>query len=87
MKNCVEEYKNCDVNEIAENYIEGQPQVGETAVAPDETNQTSRIHGTGVEDATLSEGTITYDIRFLAAAPVSGELIRRRTVKTALPVM
>ena len=37
MKNCVEEYKNCDVNEIAENYIEGQPQVGETAVAPDET--------------------------------------------------
>ena len=70
MKNCVEEYKNCDVNEIAENYIEGQPQVGETAVAPDETNQTSRIHGTGVEDATLSEGTITYDIRFLAAAPV-----------------
>lgn len=79
--------QNCDVNEIAENYIEGQPQVGETAVAPDETNQTSRIHGTGVEDATLSEGTITYDIRFLAAAPVSGELIRRRTVKTALPVM
>ena len=37
---------------------------------------TSRIHGTGVEDATLSEGTITYDIRFLATAPVSGELIR-----------
>ena len=76
MKNCVEEYRECDVDEIAENYIEGQPQVGETAVAPDETNQTSRIHGTGVEDATLSEGTITYDIRFLAAAPVSGELIR-----------
>lgn len=76
MKNCVEEYRDCDVNEIAEKYIEGQPQVGETAVAPDETNQISRIHGTGVEDATLSEGTITYDIRFLAAAPVSGELIR-----------
>ena len=32
MKNCVEEYRNCDVNEIAENYIEGQPQVGEAAV-------------------------------------------------------
>lgn len=32
MKNCVEEYRTCDVNEIAENYIEGQPQVGEAAV-------------------------------------------------------
>lgn len=76
MKNCVEEYRDCDVNEIAEKYIEGQPQVGETAVAPDETNQSARIHGIGVEDTTLTEGTITYDIRFLAAAPVSGELIR-----------
>lgn len=76
MKNCVEEYRDCDVNEIAEQYIEGQPQVGETAVAPDETNRVTRIHGIGVEDATLSEGTITYDIRFLAAAPASGELIR-----------
>ena len=76
MKNCVEEYRDCDVNEIAEKYIEGQPQVGETAVAPDETNQSARIHGIGAEDTTLTEGTITYDIRFLAAAPVSGELIR-----------
>jgi len=32
MKNCVEEYRTCDVNEITENYIEGQPQVGEAAV-------------------------------------------------------
>ncbi|MDE6949631.1 MAG: Rpn family recombination-promoting nuclease/putative transposase [Lachnospiraceae bacterium] len=34
------------------------------------------IHGTGNEDITLTEGTVTYDIRFLATAPVSGELIR-----------
>lgn len=76
MKSCVEEYQDCSVDEIAEKYIEGQPQVGEIAVAPDETNQPSRIRGTGNEDATVHEGTVTYDIRFLATAPVSGELIR-----------
>lgn len=76
MKSCVEEYRDCGVEEIAEKYIEGQPQVGETAVAPDETNRPSRIRGTGTEDASLTEGTITYDIRFLAIAPGSGELIR-----------
>ena len=76
MKNCLEEYRDCDVDEIAEKYIEGIPQVGEAAVAPDESSQASMIHGTGNEDASLTEGTVTYDIRFLALAPVSGELIR-----------
>ena len=34
----------------------------------------SMIQGAGNEDASLTEGTVTYDIRFLATAPVSGEL-------------
>ena len=76
MKNCLEEYRDCDVEEIAEKYIEGTPQVGEVAVAPDETNRVSMIQGAGNEDTSLTEGTVTYDIRFLAIAPVSGELIR-----------
>ena len=76
MKNCLEEFRDCDVNEIAEKYIEGQPQVGEVPVAPDETNSATMIHGSGNEDRTLTEGTVTYDIRYLALAPVSGELIR-----------
>ena len=76
MKNCLEEYRGCDVEEIAEKYIEGTPQVGEVAVAPDESNRASMIQGAGNEDASLTEGTVTYDIRFLATAPVSGELIR-----------
>lgn len=76
MKNCLEEYRDCDVDEIAEKYIEGNPQVAEIPVAPDESNVCSRIHGTGNEDSTLTEGTITYDIRFLALAPQSGETIR-----------
>ena len=76
MKNCLEEYRDCDVEEIAEKYIEGTPQVGEVAVAADETNRVSMIQGAGNEDTSLTEGTVTYDIRFFAIAPVSGELIR-----------
>ena len=76
MKSCLEEYRNFDVNEIAEKYIEGEPVVGKVAVAPDETNAVQKVHGMGSEDTSLTEGTVTYDIRFLAAVPVSGELIR-----------
>ncbi len=72
MKNCLEEYRDCDVEEIAEKYIEGTPQVGEVAVSPDESNRVSMIQGAGNEDTSLTEGTVTYDIRFLAIAPVSG---------------
>ena len=76
MKNCLEEYRDCDVDEIAGKYIEGTPQVGEVAVAPDESSYVSMIQGAGSQDTSLTEGTVTYDIRFLAIAPVSGELIR-----------
>ena len=74
-KSCLEEYRDCDVKDIAEKYIEGQPEVGVVPVAPDETNA-ARVRGIRNEDATLTEGTVTYDIRFLALAPVSGELIQ-----------
>lgn len=50
--------------------------MGEVAVSPDESNKTTMIHGSGNVDTSLTEGTVTYDIRFLAVAPVSGELIR-----------
>lgn len=76
MKSCLQEYQDCDIREIAEKYIEGNPQVAETAVVPDETNAVTRIQGMGSEDATMTEGMITYDIRFFATAPVSGEKIR-----------
>ena len=75
LHSCVEEFKNIDVKEIAEKYIEGTPQISSVAVMPDETNTTSRISTTGVEDVTVTEGTITFDIRFLAIAPKSGEHI------------
>lgn len=74
MKSCLQEYQDCDVREIAEKYIEGQPQVGEVPVAPGETNA-SMIHGISGEDASPNEGTVTYDIRFQATAPGTGEPI------------
>lgn len=71
MKGCIEEYGDCDVAEIAEKYIEGMPQVGEVPVMPDETNMAvgTRIQGLSNEDATVMEGTVTYDIRFSALFP------------------
>lgn len=78
MKNCLEEYQNCGITEIVDKYIEGKPQVAEVPAALDETNsaESSIIKGTWTEDKTMTEGTITYDIRFFATTPKSGELIR-----------
>ena len=69
MKSCLWEYADCDVNEIAEKYIEEKPQIGEIPVAPDERENAPMIQGTGVEDTTMTEGTVTFDIRFTAAVP------------------
>ena len=75
LKDCVEEYRDCDINDIAEKYIEGEPQIAEVAVNLDETNA-PRVRGMANEDASVTEGTVTYDIRFMCSAPVSGESIR-----------
>ena len=75
MKSCLEEYRNCDVKEIAEKYIEGTPQVGEVAVMPGETNAT-KVQGISNEDAVPCEGRITYDIRFVALVPGTDEMIQ-----------
>lgn len=77
MKSCLEEYRDFDVNEIAEKYIEGDPQVGQAAVNPDETmGESGQIRGLNTEDSTILEGTISYDIRFLAIVPKKKETIR-----------
>ena len=73
MKSCLEEYKDCDVNEIAEKYIEGQPQVSAAPVLPDEDG--TIISGMDTEDKSVHEGTVTYDIRFRAIVPGSREQI------------
>lgn len=73
MKSCLKEYENCKVEEIAEKYIEGEPEISAVPVAPDETN---KIRGLDTEDKTLTEGTVTYDIRFMATLPNSAGLIQ-----------
>jgi len=75
VKSCAEEFRDIDTNEIASRYIEGEPQISETPVMPDETNQAPKVKGTGVEDPTITEGSVTYDIRFNAVAPKDGGLI------------
>ena len=78
MKNCLEEFRDCDVKEIAEKYIEGEPSVAGVPVHPDEEGiqQAPVITGVGTEDVTMTEGKVTYDIRFKASVPVSGERIQ-----------
>ena len=77
MKSCLEEYRDFGVGEIAEKYIEGEPQIAKTAVNPDEEadNDSEQIKGSNNEDSTIKEGTVTYDIRFYALVPRSGEMV------------
>lgn len=75
MKHTMKEYADCDVCEIVENYVVGEPKVAETKVLPDETNA-PKITGTGVEDSMVTEGSITYDIQFRAMVPGSKEVVQ-----------
>ena len=77
MKCCLEEYRDCTIQEITGRYIEGEPQISGFAVHQDEdTDAIPMIRGLNTEDVSIREGTVTYDIRFWAIAPVSGEMIR-----------
>jgi len=73
IKAYLDEYRDCDVNEIAEKYIEGQPQVSAVLVLPDESG--TIISGMDTEDKSMREGTVTYDIRFRVIVPGSGDII------------
>ena len=67
MKSCLAEYQGLGIREIAETYIEGDPRISAVPVLPDEPDPI--IHGAGQEDASPTEGTISYDIHFDAIAP------------------
>ena len=75
IKSCLEEYRDCEISEIALKYIEGEAQISEVAVYPDEEAEFQQITGLSTEDSTLNEGTVTYDIRFRAIVPGTGERI------------
>ena len=56
-------------------YIEGEAQISEVAVHPDEEAESLQITGLNTEDSTINEGIVTYDIRFRAIVPGTGERI------------
>ena len=61
MKECIEEYKNEDLNTIIHDYIENHIQVGEKEVFP-------KISGTNTE-LNIDNKRTTYDINFYAKLP------------------
>ncbi len=83
LKSALDEYKECSVQEIAERFIEGTPKVADTAVYPDHPDRSDnpgmmdgddKIEGFSTADKSQRDGTVYYDIRFLAVLPQSGEL-------------
>ena len=75
MKHTMKEYADYYVREIVERFIVGEPTVAETKVMPDETNA-PKIAATGVQDAMVTEGSVTYDIQFRAIAPGADEIVQ-----------
>lgn len=75
MKSCLEEYRECGIQEIVEQYIEGNPDIAQVAVNIDEFVLEEQIKSSSTEDNSIYEGTVTYDIRFYAMAPRSKEKI------------
>ena len=72
LKECTEEFHPCSIDDIVNKYIQGSPEVGQVTVMPAET----KVESTHTEDKSSTEGTVFYDIRFNAIAPVDGKLIR-----------
>ena len=92
MKSCMKEYNDYEIADIAQNYIEGIPEVARVTVHMDEkcdgedekksdekeVNLESQRRNVGLntEDSSVTEGKVTYDIRFIAILPKSGEWLK-----------
>ena len=79
MKNCVNEYSACSVDEIAEKYIEGTPEVGTVGVHVDDTNRPSQ----GVK----AEGISIGEMRMLVQLVRDGDLKIERAAEKAKMTM
>ena len=74
LKSCVAEFKDFDIQFIAEKCIEGDPQVAIVPIAPDETGP--MIRGRNTEQSSSTENTFTFDIIFDAIVPGTDKVIR-----------
>jgi len=70
MKECVWEYKDIDIKEIAEKYIEGTPVIGSLQVFGGE-----KIRGLPTEAINENEGKVFYDIRYKTLVPNGDDFI------------
>ena len=83
MQQTLIEFKDYDILEIAEKYIEGIPVISKCPVRADtgsrydtvSNTDSGCIHGESNEDSIIEEGTVTFDIRFRAIVPLNGEYI------------
>ena len=69
LKYCVEEFRDSEIADIRDRYIFGKPEVASVPIEPDKTNAVSYIQGERTEDKSLTEGMVTFDIRFRAITP------------------
>ncbi len=65
LKECAQEYRDIQVDEIAQKYIVGTPEISSVMVNPDAVS----IPNASVEDDSATEGKVAYDIRFDALVP------------------
>lgn len=98
LKYCVEEFKDSSIADIRDRYIIGIPETASMPVLPDETNAaammgTDRISGERTEDTTITEGKVTFDVRFRAITP-RNELVQliinieaQRSRRTSYPLL
>ncbi len=73
MKYCIKEFSDYDVRYISENCIDGTPQI---SGIPVDRNSPEKITGINTEDKTADEGTVYFDIRFVALLPQTNENVR-----------
>lgn len=79
LKSAMDEFSSVSVKQIAEELIEGSPQVNEIPVHQDSPggrlNGNDRVADMATEDVSIQEGTVRYDIRFLVRVPGEDEQI------------
>ena len=84
LKRTVPEFESVSLDDIADFYIEGPPEVSTVPVYKDKTNavrqalakqDTHTIKGAQNEDNSITEGSIVFDVLFRAKAPGTDEII------------
>ncbi len=81
LKSALDEYAAYTVQEIAEKFIEGEPELRKTAVHQDHPDRQDdpgmmsgddKIEGKPTADKSQKDGTVYFDVRFIAALPSDG---------------